>query len=283
MAIIANRVKVKSNLQEVLRLVMYGLRKSTILILLILTLLFTISNNVYTNQVLLEAIGRIVGFTTLIYEGVISKVLLIGDTVSYYKDLEAENSKLKVELARMQNFTEQAMLARNENESLKQLLNVANQQQNNYIAAKLLTVNNSPFSNNAILGAGSKNGVKINNVVLSSFGLVGRIIEVSDYYSKMMLINDYNSRVPVVTGNSRIRGMLAKVNSHLKLIYLDENDIPQLDEVVYTSGDGKIFPDGIKVGKIVKIDTNGVIIDPSVTLRDLEFVLITSVPVEFAE
>ena len=92
-----------------------------------------------------------------------------------------------------------------------------------------------------------------------------------------MLLNDPNSRVPVITSTSRERGILAKQGDNMLLIYLSEDHKVEIGELIYTSGDGKIYPYGLLVGKIYKIDNDGIFVKLSANLNNLDFVTVQSI------
>jgi rod shape-determining protein MreC len=85
-------------------------------------------------------------------------------------------------------------------------------------------------------------------------GLVGRIAEVGDRASRVLLLTDLNSRIPVTLQGSHERAILAGDNSPRPLLaYLAPNAKPEVGERVVTSGDGGVFPPGIPVGVIVSV------------------------------
>ena len=104
----------------------------------------------------------------------------------------------------------------------------------------------------------------------------GRVVNISSNYSSIMLLNDPNSRVPIVTSTSRARGILAKQGDNMLLIYLPEEHNVKIGELVYTSGDGKVYPYGLLVGKVKKITNDGVFVELSANLNKIEFVTVTS-------
>ena len=91
-----------------------------------------------------------------------------------------------------------------------------------------------------------------------------------------MLLSDPHSRVPVVTSSSREKGILAKQGDNMLLIYLPEEHNVKPGELLYTSGDGKVYPYGLLVGKVDKVTDDGVFVELSASLNKIEFVAITS-------
>lgn len=277
MALIANRVKTKSHLAELLKLLLFGLRKSLSGLLVIVCLLFLFSNSKIVSSVALEVVGRVVDTGALVYQTVFEKVAFVVDRFSYYRNLETENTRLRIELSNTRDLYIKAQTSITENRSLKELLNVVETKESPFLTTKLLSVSISPFSSTAIISAGSNQSVEEDDIVGSTTGLVGRVIAVSPNYSTVRLLDDMNSRVPVITSNTKLRGILARQEDSLKIIYLDEDSQPEINEVVYTSGDGKIFPDGLKVGVIRNINSAGVTISLDLNFRKLDYVYVQKI------
>ena len=164
-----------------------------------------------------------------------------------------------------------------ENKELRKLLKVTDRLEYNYITSRIVGASITPLSSSAVIEAGENNNIKVNNLVINQDGLVGRIINVSNNYSSVMLLSDPNSRVPVITSSSRERGILANQGDETLLIYLSEEHKVEVGELIYTSGDGKIYPYGLLVGKIYKINNDGIFVKLSTNLKTLDFVYIQSI------
>lgn len=277
MALVANRVKTKNHIVELFKLLLFGFRKSLSGLLIIICLLFLSSNGNFLSSVALEVVGRTVDMGSIIYKSIFEKAAFVADRFSYYRDLEAENTMLKIELSRVKDTYLKAQTSINENESLKNLLKVVEKIDKPFLTTKLLSTSFTPFSSTAIIGVGSNDNIEIDDIVACESGLVGRIIAVSYNYSTVRLLDDSNSRVPVITSNTKLRGILAKQDDRLKIIYMDEDYQPEIGEVIYTSGDGKIFPDGLKIGNVEKIDSSGVVISLHSDLKKLNYVYIQKI------
>jgi rod shape-determining protein MreC len=278
-AILANRVKIRNNLIELSKFAIFSIRKVFVLILMLIScyLLYFSAPRILTNS-LLETAGRFLSAGALIYQESIQTSKWIYGRLSYFKDLEAENLRLKLELVSLENTKQLADRAQSENIELKKLLNVTRNLNYNFVTAKIISTAISPFTSSAIIEAGTNNGININNIVRGKTGLIGRISEVSANYSTVMLINDHNSRIPVITGNSKVRGILTKQGDHLKMIYLKDDHDAKNGEVIYTSGDGKIYPKGIVVAVIEKITNEGAFVQTIENFNNIEYMIIESKP-----
>ena len=277
MAILANRVKVKNSLIEWSKFIFFSVRKLFVIILITIScyvLYFSAPQQVANS--LMETIGRTLSMGAIIYKESISTAKWMYGRLSYFKDLEAENLKLKLEIAALKDVKQNMLITQSENRALRELLNATPEILRNSITTKVVGMSISPFAHFATIQAGSRDGVKLNDVVRGKKGLVGRVSEVSPNYSTVMLIHDHNSRIPVITGDSRTRGILARQGDNLKILHLKENHNVAVGELVYTSGDGKIYPKGLIVARIKRITSKGAFVEISENYEEIEFVIIES-------
>jgi rod shape-determining protein MreC len=129
------------------------------------------------------------------------------------------------------------------------------------IAAQLVLDSGGPFTRTLVANAGAVHGVKVGYIAMNENGLIGRVVSVGQHTSRVLMLDDYNSRIPVMGEASRVRAVLAGQASHPPELYTApfEMQRPRLDfivgaqnlregERVITSGDGGLFPRGIPVG-----------------------------------
>lgn len=185
-----------------------------------------------------------------------SAVSEIGVWFSEMTDLRAQNVALKNENLQLLEWQSLAKSMQAENASLKQLLNVVSTQKNHYISARMVSDITGPYVRSALLGAGSEQGIKKDQAVISERGLIGRVIEVGQSSARVLLLSDINSRVPVMLETSREKGILAgDSDGSVKLTYLTADaNVP--GERIVTSGDGGMFPQGLAVGALTETEKN---------------------------
>lgn len=272
MAILANRVKTKNDLLELGRFLISSLKRFFIVILIAACFyLLYFPMNKLSGSVL-EMSGNLLSVSSAINDVLIKNTKWIYEKLSYFKNLEAENIKLKLQLAELSQRIDLANKIFLENKELKKLLNVVENSKHAYLTSRLLGVNVTPFSSSAIIEAGEKENIKINDLVTNNNVLIGRITDVGDNYSSVKLLSDPSSRVPVVTANSKERAILSKQDDEMHLIYLSEEHNVRPGEIIYTSGDGKIYPYGLVVGMVYKVDSKGVFVKLSGNTNNIEFV-----------
>ena len=145
----------------------------------------------------------------------------------------------------------------------------------NYRVAQVIGWSHQLFNNNVIIDAGSSRGIREGNMVVGEIGVVGRIEHVEKTRSRLILINDSTSRIPVMISNARVRGILVGNNSNLmEIIYSSKGKEIEVGDMVYTSGDGDTLPSGLFIGRIKKIENNIILVSMVEDIANLNFVTI---------
>jgi len=162
--------------------------------------------------------------------------------------LEAENALLQQEIISLR---EQAA----EVDVLAALLNYARSQpESRYLATNVIGRDVSPFIRSILIGGGSDAGISKGMPVVTSRGLVGRVVEVFATYARVQLIIDPENAVNIKFQESRTEGVLtAQLNGELVVDLIDLNAELSQGELVLTSGLGGKYPADIPVGSILSI------------------------------
>lgn len=174
------------------------------------------------------------------------------EAVSAYIGAGAQNRRLKTKLAADRALVDENAALRDENTRLRELLGVRTEPPLPMVAARTLLDARGPFSNARLVDVGSAQGVGEGNPVLSAHGLVGRIAGVGPRISRVVLLTDPDSRVPVLIGRTNGRAIVAGDGGvNPRLDYLRTHDPVREGDRVMTSGDGGVIPRGLPVGSIV--------------------------------
>jgi len=121
------------------------------------------------------------------------------------------------------------------------------------ILAKVIVDKQSPFLKSIILNKGSKHGAKLGMAVLDEKYLVGKIVEVNFTTSRVLLLSDLNSKIPVdIMPNGTLSILSGTGLNHGIIQYVRDQELIENDHTVFTSGAGGLFKSGIPVGKIEK-------------------------------
>lgn len=122
--------------------------------------------------------------------------------------------------------------------------------------AKVLSDKNSPFLKSIIINKGSKHGINLGAVVKDKEYLIGKIIEVNYTTSRVLLLSDINSKIPILIEPQGLLSILSGSGDKDGVIqYSKVKNIIEKTSIAYTSGVGNLFKAGIPVGKITKNDT----------------------------
>ena len=173
-------------------------------------------------------------------------------SVSGIATLRAENAQLRAENARLKEWYQAALMLQAENQSLQDLLNLKVETSHQYMTARVLADAGNAFVKTVLVGAGGRDGVKKNQAVLAGEGMIGRVIEAGNNSSRVLLLSDINSRVPVLLEGSSQKAIITGNNtSYLYLRHLPPDAAVSEGARVVTSGDGGVFPPGLPIGRVI--------------------------------
>lgn len=162
--------------------------------------------------------------------------------------LQSENTSLKDRISSLE-------LLENENKRLRDVLEVK-LGHSKLIATTTLVRSTLDLSNQSFLiPIGSRDGVESGDFVMSMSSLIGKVIDVTDSFSMVEVISNKNSKTPILFSESNQKGIITGNTigkSMLGIAYIDDEDAVLDGEVVITTGDGSIYPHGLKVGKAVR-------------------------------
>ena len=162
--------------------------------------------------------------------------------------------KQKVKDLEIRKYNEQYIQI--ENERLKETLNEL-KFSSDEILAKVIVDKQSPFLKSIIVNKGSKHGVILGMGVLDQEYLVGKVVEVNFTTSRVLLLSDLNSKIPVDILPNNIQSILSGTGDNIgKIQYIKEEALIESDSIVYTSGAGGIFKPGVPIGRTVKNSLN---------------------------
>lgn len=180
------------------------------------------------------------------------QVAAFTSSVTGLSEMRAENAQLRSENARLREWYQTALMLDAENQSLHSLLNVKPDPAHRFITARVVADSGNAFVKSAIVSAGGDDLVQKGQAVLSGDGLVGRIIESGRNSSRVLLLTDVNSRIPVILEGSRQKAILSGANDDMPVLkYLpDDIEIKEGTRII-TSGNGGMFMPGLPIGTVV--------------------------------
>lgn len=193
--------------------------------------------------------------------------------------LRAQNERLAAENARLKEWYQTALLLKAENQSLKDLLNVIPEPEQSYISARVVGDSGSSYVRSLLIQAGRQDGVVDGQAVIGSQGMIGRIVEVGERASRILLLNDINSRIPVIIEGANQKAILAGTNDDmLTLDHLPADTLIEEGARVVTSSHGGVFPQGLPIGRVVKVTGSEVIVEPFTDPTNADYVQVIEKP-----
>ena len=170
----------------------------------------------------------------------------IGKHINLYNDydkLKKENEKLKSEISK----SDFLIL---ENTQLRKLIDEQVKSPSNLVSSRVMLDEKSPYLNSFILNSGSNKKIKNGMAVLDGTNFIGRIVDVNFFSSRVLLISDLNSKIPVILEPSGNHAILSgRGTDGPTLEYLPKNHKVKEGDKVYTSGKEGIFSPGIPIGQ----------------------------------
>jgi len=119
----------------------------------------------------------------------------------------------------------------------------------NYVSGNVIADARGPFTRSVLINLGRDQGMRVGYAVLSGEGLAGRIVDAGGVLSRVLLLNDLNSRIPVLVGPAGARALVSGDNSgELKLEFLADGASLYAGDEVYTSGSDGVLPRGLRIG-----------------------------------
>ena len=170
----------------------------------------------------------------------------IEEHIKLYKDYNFQ----KEELEKLKSEKYEVKFLEAENKRLKKVLNDINYS-SELVIAKVIIDKQSPFLRSIIINKGSKNNIKKGMSVLSDSYLIGKVVEVNYMTSRVLLLSDLNSKIPVTIEPGSIQSILSGDGENSGNIQYTKDNLPIADgSIIYTSGTGGLLKSGIPIGKI---------------------------------
>lgn len=170
-----------------------------------------------------------------------------------YQRIWDQNRELRRELQQMKAWKEAAVQLEQQNAKLLALNNVQLDPKLTSVSGVVIADSGSPFRQSLLLNIGRNDGIVDGWATMDGLGLVGRISGVGRSTSRVLLLTDSASRIPITLQPSGQRAILTGDNSSAPPIdFLENADLVRPGDQVVTSGDGGVFPAGLLVGQVTQ-------------------------------
>lgn len=193
--------------------------------------------------------------------------------------LKTEVEQLRTENKRLEEWYNSAQLLQAENQSLRDLLKVKLEPGLDFQTARVVADTGGPYTQTILINVGLRDDIRKGDAVLAGEGLIGRVTDVLDDTSEVLLMTDLNSRIPVRVEGSNIQAILTGTNSQsMILTRLPEGTILNNDQRVMTSGVGGVFPPDLPVGRVRLLKNDRIALAPYADFGRLMYVRVVKMP-----
>ncbi|WP_127112714.1 rod shape-determining protein MreC [Shimia sediminis] len=197
-----------------------------------------------------QVVDRVVPSMDWAMAPVTGAINLVRDYQSYQRIVD-QNKELRRELQQMKAWKEAALQLEQENARLLDLNNVRLDPRLTFVTGVVLADSGSPFRQSVLLNIGARDGIVDGWATMDGIGLVGRISGVGRSSSRVILLSDSSSRIPVMIQPSGQTAIVAGDNSIAPYIdFLENPERVRPGDRVISSGDGGVFPSGLLVGQV---------------------------------
>ena len=200
---------------------------------------------------------------------------IIGNSFNYLSNtasLKEENKNLYLENMKLKKYEILSNMYESENLLLKNQLNLVPQNIPNFITARAISAPGNIFAHSLLINSGRSVGIEKGNAVLFNGMFIGQIVSVGNNSSRVLLISDVNSMIPVVVSNNRIPSILIGENLILpSLKFLPNNVKLNQGSIVQTSGHGGLLPAGLPIGTVVKHSSEKNYVKPLIDLNLIDY------------
>ncbi len=243
------------------------------IVISILSMFFTTSSFVLTPKIIFGAIAY--PFLKA-YNFVFENIIQIFSSVSEIKRLKDENKILKNEIMALKDAQFKANLMERENIELRKILNLQKVSEFKTVVAEIVFKDPSNLYSVITINKGSNSGINKGDAVYTTLDgeklVVGKIIETSFFYSKVMTIFDSRSLISVkeiYTNYSGIAKGDAPESNLLEVSYFPNEADIYFNDLFLTTGYGGVFPPGFLIGRVVDIQKQNFSIYQKVRLKPI--------------
>jgi rod shape-determining protein MreC len=187
----------------------------------------------------------------------------VGDVSDYFRVLE-QNKALREENAALRQWEEEARSLRAVISALEELEAYKAPPQARPINAFVIGESNEAYAHSMVVNAGSTDGVEPGLAAVDERGMIGRIVDVAPNASRILLLTDVQSRIPVFVEESSVEGILVGRSTGrptVSITMLADGDKVRPGQRVVTSGAGAVLPRGLTVGFVVSTNEKEAVVD----------------------
>ena len=262
-----------------------GTGRTILIVIIIVIILFAFKNRITSSFTFLDGVTQAVNFRlvkvkSMLYTQVLKLKSRIND-ISYIEEYVENNKNRDFELQKNKVQNMEFAYLKEENEKLRQMLEMRQKNPSEFIAADVALVENGSSSEKMYINKGSAQGIKINLPVMLNGYLIGKISKVSDEYSEVTLLTSKTSKLSVVLNGTDQQILRGNGNGTFSILNYNEGKVDKNTVFnVETSGVSDILPRGIKIGTLKVTNLNDfnkmkeIRFKPSFNVFDIQSVLV---------
>jgi len=228
-------------------------QRFSLFVLVIISIIFLLFEKIetkplnYFRSIIKDTIYRGAFLASLPTDGINKITINLAKHIEIYKEYD----KLRVENNLLKKNISQTDFFRMENEQLRKLIDEDIMSDDNYFNSRVILDKESPYLKSFVVNNGSNKKIKNGMTVLDDEkNFIGRIVDVNFFSSRVLLISDLNSKIPVIVEPSGTHAILSgHGNKNASLEYFTKNHKIKDGDKVYTSGKEGIFASGIPIGE----------------------------------
>ncbi len=257
-------------------------QKTILIVLTIIALLLLTSGQIYKNlynglqNASLAITSPLIGFVTQPFIFFSN----LHESIRNFNSINTELQALKLELRQSSYWESYAKAAIAENNLLRKRWHLPDdfpELPGSFVVARIIADLSGTFIDSLLINSGEKNSITINDIALDNGVLVGRVIHTNKHYSRILLLTDINSRIPVIIGPDQARAIMGGNNSSFPdILFPTIATLITQGMEVKTSGHGGVFPPGIPIGTIIFSDDNAIKVNPTSYSNQLKYLDILS-------
>ena len=266
----------------VLHLQKFLKKRRTLLILTILGIFLLVSFSISLhreNSLLNQKIQNYIVLISSPFEvGLTEAFNFCSNQINQVKELFSAKKELdqqKEKIVKLKEAFLESKILKQENADLKKKLAYIENKGIKFKTAKLIANFYNSSLKEAFIDAGTKDGIKENNLIFNEDGAIGRVLNVEENNSKIILLNDIRSYIPaksITNGNKMI--ISGTGGNLLEVKFISENKVVEIDEVLLTSSEANLVPDNIPIGKVVGSDGEKYLVKSFADLNNFDIVFI---------
>ena len=178
-----------------------------------------------------------------------------GERIRSRDELAKENQILKDERFILQTQIQRLIALKAENAQLRKLLGTADKLEGQRLVAEIIDVGSDDSKHEIVINKGSAHGVYLGQAVIDAYGVMGQVVEVSYFTSRVLLITDPTHSIPVRVERSGERSIAVGTGQldFLSLQYVRSTADIQQGDLLLSSGIGERFPDGYPLGTVTHV------------------------------